>query len=214
MAPPRGGRHWRVRCRARPRLDQPLCSLFSASWVFPESGNSASALSCLTDSSASPSLIDFLKPRTAEPRSEPIVLSFFAPKISSTTARMMRSSLNPRLPMRRSVRGGDAPQFAFGKCWNDKSTEASFLRKFGQGRDAHHGLPVRRNRLRAQPKRHGTVIHERNLHVRAEFARRDRRMRLAGALEEQAEHRARRFRRLGRAESRPRAFLSVRGEGE
>jgi len=35
---------------------------------------------CLAAASASPSFTDCLKPRTAAPRSEPIVRSFFAPK--------------------------------------------------------------------------------------------------------------------------------------
>src|SRR6185295_5254430 len=95
--------------RRRERLGpQTLVSLFSAFWDFADSENSASALSCLTDSSASPSFIDFLKPRTAEPRSEPIVFSFFAPKTSSTTTRMTRSSLKPMGPMSRSCGRRDA----------------------------------------------------------------------------------------------------------
>src|SRR5690349_21211788 len=83
------------------RGGQALCSLFSDG-ALAGSENSASALSCLTDSSVSPSFIDFLKPRTAEPRSDPIVLSFLAPNTSSTTIRMTTSSLKPIGPMSRS----------------------------------------------------------------------------------------------------------------
>src|SRR5688572_14969894 len=63
-----------------------------------KSASGASCASFLPDSSSSPSLMDFLKPRTAAPRSEPMLRSFFAPKIRSAIARMIRSSRNP-IPM-------------------------------------------------------------------------------------------------------------------
>jgi hypothetical protein len=67
------------------------------------SGNSASVpdFSCLATSwpSVSPSFMAFLKPLTAPPRSEPMERSFFVPKMTSTTSRMMISSRMPKLPM-------------------------------------------------------------------------------------------------------------------
>jgi len=69
-------------------------------------------------------------------------------------------------------------------------------------------------RGRSEPERHGPVIHERDLHVGAEFARGDLAVARTRERQQAVEHRTRRFGRGGGAETRPRALVGVRGERE
>src|SRR5579862_5798821 len=74
-----------------------LVSVFFAS---VNSASASSARSCFGAlCSSSPSLIAFLKPRTAWPRSEPTVRSFLAPNTTNTTSRMITSSRIPKPPI-------------------------------------------------------------------------------------------------------------------
>src|SRR5579862_2333486 len=88
----------------RPRKAQTLRSVFwpaSRGAAFGASAKSASVPSERIRGgggeipSSSPSFIDFLKPRTAAPRSDPIVRSFLAPNTKSTTSRITTSSRIP-----------------------------------------------------------------------------------------------------------------------
>src|SRR5882672_334517 len=79
-------------------LPAPVVVLFSPS----NSASPSMCFSCFADSSVSPSFIAFLKPLTAEPRSEPSDFNFLPPKMSRAMTRMISNSLNPMGPMTRS----------------------------------------------------------------------------------------------------------------
>src|SRR5207244_8702 len=166
--------------RIGPRTDHALRSVFGSLFFAATSGNSASVPSeriCFGGAlcSSSPSLMAFLNPRTACPRSEPTLRSFFAPNTTSTTSRITTSSRIPKPPILHDSTNPPARR----RELDDRSNEPPEPYKFAAvpGRASRrflNGSPARTSR---DPHSRATAACRRQIHLRKQEHRRCARLR-------------------------------------